>query len=55
MRYLVMNDKPPFEPFLTNWFDTENNFNPGMIVYDLMRYVYTLDGKTWIEIPEDHL
>ena len=52
MNYLITGD---FEPFLTNWFDAENNFNEGMTVYNLLSWMYTKDGVTWIEITEDHL
>lgn len=53
MRYLVTS--PGNEPFFTNWFDAENNFNEGMTVYDLAKFVYTTDGINWTEIEEDHL
>ena len=45
------------EPFFTDWFDPENNFNAeaGMVVYDLFNYLYTTDGKNWKDIQEDHL
>ena len=49
--------KGEHKPFLTEWFDSENHFNPeiGMIVYDLVEKKYTSDGKEWHEIEEDHL
>lgn len=43
------------EPFLTNWFDTENNYAPGMVVYDFQRFRFTTDGITWNPIAVDHL
>ena len=55
MRYLITTEGS--SPFLTAWFDPENNFNPDlkMVVYDLMKRVYTTDGKTWLDIEIDHL
>lgn len=60
MRYLVIHvftesEKPV--AFRTEWFEPENNFNPeaGMIVFDLAKNLFTIDGKTWNEITEDHL
>ena len=42
---------------LTKWFEPENHFNPDieMIVYDLVEYKFTTDGKTWHDIEADHL
>lgn len=56
MRYLVTT-KDAEKPFLTNWFEPENNFNPdiGMIVYDLWLNKFTTDGTTWNVIELDHL
>ena len=56
MRYLVTT-KTGDKPFLTNWFDEENNFNisVGMIVYDLAEGLYMEDGEEWQEIEEDSL
>lgn len=55
MRYLITTKYD--EPFFTEWFDPENNFNAevGMIVYDLTHYTYTVDGINWKEITFDHL
>lgn len=55
MRYLVTH--PGHEPFLTKWFDYENNWIDGMIVYDLSLPVpsYTIDGKIWLALTVDHL
>ena len=55
MRYLItITDE---EPFLTDWYSNENHFvnECGMVVYDLYKMVYTDDGNTWKDIPEDHL
>jgi hypothetical protein len=56
MQYLITT-KETDKPFLTDWFDAENNFNPNieMIVYDLVNLVFTTDGKTWKPINIDHL
>jgi len=55
MRYLITTKD--YSPFLTKWFDAENNFNADleMIVYDLVENKYTTDGKKWHEIEIDHL
>jgi len=53
MRYLITTKE--HEPFLTKWFDPENHFIPGMIVYDLEEIKYTTDGNNWHEIKVDHL
>lgn len=56
MRYLITT-KEANEPFFTQWFEPENHFNGdlGMIVYDLLKFKYTTDGKTWNDIEFDHL
>lgn len=53
MRYLVTH--PDFIPFFTNWFDAENNFTDGMVVYNLVSRKFTIDGRAWFEILEDSL
>lgn len=59
MRYLIVTNilmsRTP--PFLTKWFDAENNFNSEieMVVYDLYLNKYTADGKNWYNIEIDHL
>lgn len=57
MRYLVV--ATGLEPFLTEWFDIDNNYNPEykMVVFDLVNRIY-YDGnidKVWLTITEDHL
>jgi len=54
-RYLITTKDYP--PFVTHWFDAENNFNKdqGMKVYDLDEMKFTTDGETWLPILEDHL
>ena len=59
MRYLIVTNilmSGQF-PFLTKWFDAENNFNSEieMVVYDLYLNKYTADGKNWYNIEIDHL
>ena len=55
MRYLITCDV--MQPFLTHWFDAENNFNAdvNMVVYDLFSFKYTNNGVDWFEIQEDNL
>lgn len=55
MRYLIITNTE--EPFFTEWFIAENNFNAslGMIVFDLSKKLYTNDGIKWNEIKIDHL
>lgn len=55
-RYLITT-KTARPPFLTHWFDADNNFNAGvdMIVYDLIKNEFTTDGKTWHKIEVDNL
>lgn len=53
MRYLVTSTN--FLPFLTHWFDAENNFSEGMTVYNLIVKTYTTDGINWKDIKHDHL
>ena len=56
MRYLIIT-KEPYLPFLTSWFDAENHFNADleMIVYDLLKDKYTVDGVKWHDIEINHL
>jgi hypothetical protein len=59
MRYLITTNilMSGTAPFLTNYFDAENNFNSEieMVVYNLYLNKYTTDGKNWYEIEIDHL
>ena len=52
VRYLILHDG---DAFYTEWFSLENNYLPGMVVFDLTRGVFTSDGKSWSEINIDHL
>lgn len=55
MNYLIISNT--YEPFYTNWFNAENNFNAddGMIVFDLLSGKHTINGTDWIETKQDHL
>ena len=55
MRYLITTKNEL--PFITKWFEFENNFNPNieMIIYDLVECRFSVDGKTWNDIEIDHL
>lgn len=57
MRYLVTTLN--HSPFLTEWFDPENHFNPdpdmGMVVYDLFKKTFTTNGMDWRNIELDSL
>lgn len=53
MRYLVTMKAEP--PFFTMWFEYENHYQDGMIVYDLFNSLYTTDGKTWEPVETDEL
>lgn len=54
-RYLILQDG--YEPFLTNYFEAENNFSEenNMQVFDLHNCIFTKDGVNWVSIEEDHL
>lgn len=52
MNYLVTSKY--FEPFFTNWFDIENHYAAGMIVYNLLNGKY-YDGIEWRDTKQDHL
>jgi len=53
MQYLIT--LPNNKPFLTKWYVYDNHYTEGMIIYDLVNFVYSEDGKTWKEINIDHL
>lgn len=53
MNYLIPQEG--HEPFLTNWYDYENNYNEGMVIYNLLSGTYSTDGITFKEIQEDYL
>lgn len=51
-RYLIYHDQ---KAFYTDWFEFENHYLPGMVVFDLMRAMFTNDGNQWQDITQDHL
>jgi len=53
MRYLVTSANN--EPFFTEWFDAENHFSPGMVVYDLQEGKYMATPGVWEGIETDSL
>lgn len=53
MKYLITIPQQP--PFLTNWYNFENHFILGMVVYDLHNFTYSTNGKQFNDIPQDHL
>lgn len=52
MQYLILT---PEKSFITKWYDYENFYQEGMVVFDLINYLVTRDGKNWEEIEFDHL
>lgn len=52
MNYLILIEG---EAFYTNWYDFENNYVPGMVVFNLLTHQYTTDGAFWEDIEQDHL
>lgn len=53
MTYLIID--PSNTPFYTNWFDPENHFIQGMIVINLLKGQYSINGFFWLNIEEDFL
>jgi hypothetical protein len=54
-KFLITSVDGNIKPSFTNYYSYENNYEQGMIVYDLFKGEYTLDGINWFEIMEDHL
>ena len=54
-RYLITGDN--FTPFFSDYFNYENHYNSelNMIVYDLQKNIYSIDGVHWLNIESDHL
>ena len=52
MNYLIIGAG---DPFYTNWFDYENNYVPGMIIFNLLTAKHTEDGINWKDTTQDHL
>ena len=57
MRYLVTSNSNGYTPFLTAYFELDNNFNKelDMVVYDLLKNKFTTDGYNWHDITIDRL
>lgn len=55
MRYLIYFKDGLNDPFYTEWYNYENNYIEGMIVFDLVNFIWTTDGKTWKETAIDNL
>jgi len=53
MNYLI--HPKDSEPFLTRYYEYDNHYVEGMIVYDLINEAYTTNGIDWKEITTDHL
>jgi hypothetical protein len=53
MNYLIITSHG--DPFYTNWYDYDNNYAPGMIVFNLLTCKHTHDGINWIDTTQDHL
>jgi len=53
MKYLIIPKNS--KPFLTDWFDYENNYVKGMMVINCTKSLFTIDGKNWEELEEDSL
>jgi hypothetical protein len=53
MNYLILHEQ---SAFYTNWYDRDNNYIEGMVVFNLYANLYTLDGGlNWVNILEDSL
>lgn len=50
MRYLITGLD---EPFFTERFDPENDWEKGVVVFDLKYSQYMDDGNYWKDIMED--
>lgn len=51
--YLITIPNEP--PFVTTYYDFSNHFVEGMVIYNLATLRYSYDGKTFIDINQDHL
>jgi hypothetical protein len=51
--YLIT--QPGTEPFLTKYFDPENHWQDGMVIFNCATSEYTTDGVNWQPLNEDHL
>ena len=53
MNYLIQPKDS--EPFLTRYYEYDNHYTEGMIVYDLVNFLYTTNGIDWKNIAVDIL
>jgi hypothetical protein len=51
--YLIT--QPGTEPFLTKYFDPENHWQSGMVVFNCATSEYTTDGTHWQLLSTDQL
>lgn len=52
-QYLITHPGGP--PILSHYVTLENVWHPEAVIYDLLNFKYSDDGKTWKEITTDHL
>ena len=43
------------KPFLTNWFEFENHYSKGMVIYNLISNMFSSDGDTLSELLDNQL
>lgn len=55
MRYLIYYEKRDQDPFFTDWFQYEDHWEEGMIVFDLVGKKWTSNGLDFNIIGIDHL
>jgi hypothetical protein len=53
MRYLV--HPKDSHPFFTAYYDFDSHYVEGMIIYDLTKFEFTINGWDWNKITVDHL
>ena len=54
MRYLIFVPSTK-SAFFSEWFDANNGYCEGDVVFDLKAQVFTMDGVNWQPIPVDAL
>ena len=50
-----LQDDRDLHPFFTDFYNFENNYAVGMIVFDLHSLLWTDNGYDWYDLPEDTL
>ena len=53
MIYLIIPKET--NPFLTEWYEYENNYTKGMVIIDFHSLTYSKDGINFYSIETDHL